>query len=127
MIEGAVTRFARAHRYGSGADLRAAAKAVVQSVRSAWRNPELRLERVRSVSEAIDTLKEELQLAQGVRAFGSFREFDAIAKEVDTLGRQCGGWLRDLQSSGQNPRAYGPAERAQTLSARTASFAEAQQ
>lgn len=126
MIEGAVSRFARSHRYLSGSDLRVSAKAVVMAVRAAWRDTEQRLLRVRELAAAVDDLKEQLQLCQGVRAFGSFREFEAIAKEVNAIGRQCGGWLRQLQSRSQNSPARGPAERATTLSARNASFAEAQ-
>lgn len=125
MIEGAVSRFARSHRYLSGSDLRIAAKAVVMAVRRAWTEPEHRLERVRELAGTIDALKEELQLSQGVRAFGSFREFEAIAKEVNALGRQCGGWLRQLHSKGQNSPAHGPAERARTLSSRDAPLAGA--
>lgn len=125
-IEGAVSRFNRSHRYLSGSDLRVAAKDVVVATRRAWTEPAQRLDRVRELAAAIDELKEQLQLSQGVRAFGSFREFEAIAKGVNALGRQCGGWLRQLHSRGQNPPAHGPAERAQTLSSRTAPFAGAQ-
>lgn len=126
LIEGAVSRFARQHRYLSGSDLRVAAKDVIVAVRQAWRDPARRLERVQQLAEAVDSLKEQLQLAQGVHAFGSFREFEAIAKEVNALGRQCGGWLRQLQTKGQNPSGPAPAERAMTLSARTAPLAGAQ-
>jgi hypothetical protein len=38
MIEGAVSRFNRSHRYLSGSDLRVAAKAVVMATRAACRS-----------------------------------------------------------------------------------------
>jgi len=120
-IEEAVTRFPRRHKYALGADLRANAMQVMRAVRKAWRERSRQLQRVHELSAAIDDLKDSMMLADGVKAFGSFQEFEAVARLVNDLGRQCGGWLKALHSTGQNGQGRFPGQRAQTLSSRAAS------
>lgn len=121
-IEQAVIRFARSHKYGVGADLRREAMRVARCVHRAWRERSRQLQRVHELAEAIDDLKITLQLAQGVDAFRSFGEFEALARLVSDIGRQCGGWLKQLHSKGQNGQASpGFAQRAPILSSRSAS------
>ena len=119
-VENAVRRFPRFHKFSVGADLRAAAMQVARCVHKAWRDPEQRLQRVKELCSAVDDLKISLQLAKEVKAFGSFAEFEAIAKLANGLGQQSGGWLNSLQSKGQNGEARGPSQRAQILSAQVA-------
>ncbi len=119
-VEEAVTRFARRHRYASGADLRNAARHVARCVRRAWHDRQRQLVRVRELSEAVDDLKLELMLADAVDAFRSHAEFEMVARLVVDLGRQVGGWLKALHSKGQNARGEPFAQRAQTLSSRDA-------
>jgi hypothetical protein len=119
-IENAVRRFARFHKYSTGADLRFHAMQVARCVHKAWRDSDQRLERVKELCSAVDDLKISLQLAKEVKAFGCFAEFEAIAKLVNALGAQSGGWLKSLQSKGQNAEAREPPQRAQILSTRTA-------
>jgi hypothetical protein len=122
-IEQAVTRFKRTDRYDSGGDLRRDARAVVRLVRQAWLSKAMHRRRklAQDLSEAIDDLKDSMQLAKDVSAFRSFGEFDALARLVTNLGRQCGGWLKELYSQSQNGQAASPAQRARTLSSRAAS------
>ena len=89
MIEGAVSRFARSHRYLSGSDLRVSAKAEVMAVRGAWRDPEQRLLRVRELAAAVDDLKEQLQLCQGVRSgtWATWRYAKSKGRDTRILGR----------------------------------------
>lgn len=120
--EEAVTRFPRRHRYGVGADLRGEAMAVARCCHKAWRERSRQLQRVRELSEAIDNLKLTLQLCDSVHAFGSSREFEAVARLASDLGRQCGGWLKQLHTQGQNdPAPCAPGQRAPILSSRAAS------
>jgi hypothetical protein len=119
-IENAVRRFARFHKYSVGADLRFHAMQVARCVHKAWRDSDQRLERVKELCSTVDDLKISLQLAKEVKAFGSFAEFEAIARSVNELGAQSGGWLRSLQSKGQNATVREPAQRAQILSAQVA-------
>jgi hypothetical protein len=116
-VEEAFVRMKRRHKYLSGADVRAAAKRVVVLALRAWRDRENRLALARELGHAVDELKLELQLAKDINAFGSFREFEAIARLAHEVGKQSGGWLRSLQPKGQNAEAdQPPAQRAQTLS-----------
>lgn len=119
-VENAVRRFPRFHKYNIGADLRSFAMQVARCVHKAWRDPDQRLARVLEVCSAVDDLKISLQLGKAVKAFGSFAEFEALAKLVNELGAQSGGWLKSLQSKGQNAQAREPAQRAQILSTQAA-------
>lgn len=122
-VERSVLRFGRAHRYTLGADLRQQAMAVARIAHLAWRQRGRQLQIVRELSTAIDNLKLTLQLGQMVDAFRSFREFEALARIVNDLGRQCGGWLKALHSMGQNQPGKSPAERAPILSSQAAPVA----
>jgi hypothetical protein len=121
-IEEAVKRFQRQHRYASGEDLRRDARTVVRLMRKAWMAgaPNRRRQLAGELSEAIDDLKDSMQLAKDVSAFRSLNEFEAVARLVVNLGRQCGGWLKELHSKGQNGQAASPAQRARTLSSHAA-------
>jgi len=102
VIEEAVTRFPRRHRYTLGADLRRDAMQVNRCVHIAWRDRAHQFIRVRELALAMDDLKFTLQLGKDVNAFGSFREFEMIAELASDLGRQIGGWLKALRNSSQN-------------------------
>ena len=118
-IEIAVARFPRAHRYTLGADLRKNAMEVARLAHRAWRDREFSLD---ALSDAIDDLKLRLQLGQQVHAFVSFAQFEALARSLGDLGRQCGGWRKQRRSvNGQNARPSSAAEqRSLILSARAA-------
>lgn len=120
VIEEAVTRFPRRHRYTLGADLRRDAMQVNRCVHRAWRDRAQQLERVRELALAMDDLKFTLQLGKDVNAFGSFREFEMIAQLASDLGRQVGGWLKALRNSGQNDRQPSAIQRAPILSSLSA-------
>ncbi|HEY1898619.1 MAG TPA: four helix bundle protein [Steroidobacteraceae bacterium] len=119
-IELAAARFPRAHRYSLGTELRSDAMAVVRLGHKAWRAkfPEALLDQL---SDAIDDLKLRLQLAQRIQAFASFAQFEALAREAASLGRQCGGLRKKRPVSGQNARGEPPAQRSRSLSSRAAS------
>jgi hypothetical protein len=122
VVEEAVTRFPRRHRYTLGADLRRDAMQVNRCAHRAWRDRSQQLARVRELVVAMDELRFTLQLGKDVNAYGSFREFEMIAELVTNLGRQCGGWLKRLRSTGQNDQAVQPqGQRAPILSSRPAS------
>src|SRR6185437_12703492 len=101
-IEEAVTRFPRKHRYAFGAALR----------------EELR--------DKVDDLKLSLQLGKQMRAFVSFRQFEALYRDAAKLGQQVGGWHRSVSHpQGQSAQAVVHGQSANTLSARSASIGEA--
>lgn len=120
-IETAWVRCARRHKYGIGSDLRNQATAVSRAVLRAWHDRQQQLQRVREVVVAIDDLKITVQLAKDVAAFASFDEFEVIARLLDDVGRQSGGWLKRLHSQSQNAQVAMPLEqRAQILSSHAA-------
>ena len=118
-IELAVVRFPRAHRYTLGSDLRAGAMEVARLAHRAWRERATSLD---PLSDAIDDLKLRLQLGQRVQAFVSFAQFEVLARQVNDLGRQCGGWRKQRRSvSGQSAQPSSAAEqRPSILSSRAA-------
>jgi hypothetical protein len=115
-IEQAVRRFARYHRYQVGADLRTQAMAVARLVNHAWREREARARWLQDLGRAIDELRLTMQLAKDVRAWASFEQFEAVARLVDEIGRQVGGWRKKQHPTGQNAPASAPEQRAQRLS-----------
>jgi hypothetical protein len=119
-VEEAVTRFPRKHRYTLGSDLRSRAMAVARATHRAWRDQARRQQRVHELALAIDDLKITLQLGKDVQAFRSFGQFEAVARLVNDLGRQCGGWLKQMRSQGQNAAGQSPSQRAPILSSRAA-------
>lgn len=119
-IENAVRVFPRYHKYAVGAELRAGAMLVSRSVYRAWREKGRRLQRLHELSTAVDDLRLTLQLAKHLQAFRSFGQFEALAREVRDLGRQCGGWLKETHAKGQNVPVTSTGQRTQILSSRTA-------
>lgn len=120
-IEIAVTRFPRAHRHTLGSDLRRSAMEVTRLAHRAWRDRSGELQRLNELSDAIDDLKLRLQLGSQVRAFVSFAQFEALARSLSALGRQCGGWRKQRSAKGQNVRPSAAAQRPLILSSRAAS------
>ena len=120
-IETAVMRFARAHKYGVGEDLRRQVMMVARLAHKAWRNRERQNERIEQLGDAIDDLKLIMQLGQQVKAFASFAQFEALARLAGDLGRQCGGWKKRRNAIGQNAKAAKPEQRPSILSSRAAS------
>lgn len=118
-LEQAVRGFSRYHKYSVGEDLRAQARDVVRVTNRAWRDRKRQIEYTTQLAFAIDELKLTAQLAKEVKAFASFPQFEMIAKLLNELGQQCGGWKKDQQRKSQNAAANkSPTQRAQILSAR---------
>ena len=122
-IELIVLTFPRYHKYQVGSVLRAQAMEVVRMSTRAWWDTERQEEWKRLLVYAVDDLKATHQLAMDVKAFRSFAQFELLARLLNGLGKQCGGWLKQ-RHKGQNSQAK-PAGRAQRLSSRDASSDEA--
>lgn len=121
-LEQIVRGFPRFHKYEVGAELRAIARTVTRCAHRAWRDHGHRADWVDRLVFAVDDLKFTIQLAKDVHAFKSFAQFEALARIVSDLGRQCGGWQKQQRrSNGQNRMGSPQAGRAEILSARTAS------
>lgn len=121
-VELVVRGFPRYHKYTLGSELREQARNAVRYAHRAWRDQLRRADWAGKLAFAIDDLKLSLQLGKQVQAFKSFRQFEAIARLATELGRQCGGWRKQIHSKGQNARANeSSAQRPQILSSQAAS------
>lgn len=120
-IEQAVREFVRYHKYTLGSDLRAQAMKVVRMCHRAWRDRQRQAQWVSELIWAIDELKLSLQLGSQLRAFKSFKQFEALIRTAEDVGRSAGGWKRHLHLKSQNPVSANSRERAQILSGRAAS------
>jgi len=122
-VNRAVQGFARAHKYEVGADLRREAMAVARAADKAWYRPAERARWVSELVDGVDNLKVTMQLAKDLKAFASWRQFEALVWLVEDLGKQCGGWHKQQKYlKGQNPARNDRApERARRLSTQAAS------
>src|SRR5690606_6152985 len=89
-LEEVVRGFPRYHKYTVGTDLRNDARDVARLAHRAWRDSGRKGYWIDSLVFAVDNLKLTLQLSKEVRAFKSFAQFEALARTVSDLGRQCG-------------------------------------
>lgn len=79
-----------------GSQLRAQALDVARLAQRAWRDKRHQAAHVGQLVWAVDELKLSLQLAKTVQAFVSFSQFEACATLAVQLGKQSGGWHRQL-------------------------------
>jgi hypothetical protein len=118
-IEIIVRGFSRYHKYQTGEDLRSAAWKVLWAAYRAYLDHSKRTEWLEQLVLAVDELKLTIQIIKGIGAFKCFAQFEALARSVSELGRQCGGWhkqhMRGLNLATSSPGC------AQVLSARDAS------
>lgn len=117
-IENAVRGFARYQKYTLGTDLREAAMLVVKVCNRVWRDRGRQHYWVAQLIWVVDELKLTLQLASQLKAFKSFKQFEAIIRLADEVGRCAGGWKRSLREKSQDPAGKASPECAQILSGR---------
>lgn len=98
-VEQCVRNFARYHKYQVGADLRQQAMHMARLAQRAWRDRAQQALHVGQLVWAVDEFKLSLQLAKTVQAFASFAQFEACATLAVQLGKQSGGWHRQLVTS----------------------------
>lgn len=98
-VEQCVRNFPRYHKYQVGADLRRQAMQVARLAQRAWRDKGQQIQHVGQLVWAVDEIKLTLQLAKTVHAFVSFAQFEACARLAVQLGKQSGGWHRQLATS----------------------------
>jgi hypothetical protein len=103
IVEEAVRRFPRYHKYTLGSDLRRQAMLLCRRVNRAWRDSSGRLRHVEHLIMAVDEFKMMLQLGKEVRAFSGFSQFQQLAELAVALGKQSGGWRRRLAARQWRP------------------------
>ena len=121
-VEQAVRTFDRYHKYQIGSDLRRCATSAVHTALRAWREQHDREQLTSELVWRTDELRQYLQTAKLIRAFRSFRQFEHLARQVEALGAQAGGWRRSVSPQAQNAGGHRAApQRGQKLSTRAAS------
>jgi len=92
-LEQIVRHFARYHKYTLGSELRTLSRQVVISIIRAnnAQDKELHLE---ALLEKLEEMKLLLRIAKEVRAFNSFHSFEVSVRHLDSITRQCAGWLK---------------------------------
>ena len=95
-FEKVVRHFDRHHKYVIGADLRKlsikAAMLIIKANDSRDKTP-LLLE----LKDVLEEIKILVKICKEVKAFNSFKSFEVSVKMVDSVIKQCAGWLRSQQ------------------------------
>jgi len=100
-IEQAVRSFSGYHRQ-LGEKLRDQIQTVWQLAQQAYSEKEHRLGLVDQLTREVDLLRLKLQMAAMLRAFTSKARSEQLARLCQDLGKQAGGWKKDVHRSAQN-------------------------
>ncbi len=124
-IEKATAKFPRDYRHTLGGDLREDATNAVllgQEAARASKHPSRQISLLWKMSSLIDRIKLRIDMAERLQCI-SLEWAGLITEIAGSCGRQCGGWLKqaDTTLKGQSPDAHGRQERALTLSTGAAS------
>ncbi len=125
-VEQCVRNFPRYHKYQLGSQLRAQALDVARLAQRAWRDKRHQAAHVGQLVWAVDEIKLSLQLAKTVQALVSFAQFEACAVLAVQLGKQSGGWHRQLVTSQSASAARTAANRQNAQNAEVPISAQAQ-
>lgn len=100
LLEQAVRRFARYHKYALGQDLRRSAHRVCLQVARAndAAGAEARTQALDALVRGVEEVKTLLALALELGAFASFNDFAQASELAVSLGKQSGGWRRRVRS-----------------------------
>lgn len=116
-IENAVRGFPHFHKYSSGELLRRQVRKVQRLVGRAWRDQDRQARWLELLVDAVDQLREDIELSQDVKAFKRLPQFHHLYSQVAEIGRQVGGWYRQKHPNAQNPQGRrAGAERGEKLS-----------
>ncbi len=97
-LEHAVRRFPRYHKYTLGTELRQTSQRLCRLVaRANTAQAQGRLAVLDQLVLGVEEMKTLLMLAQEVRAFAHFNEFANATDLVVALGKQSGGWRRQVR------------------------------
>ena len=100
-VERAVVQFPRYHKYAIGAELRRQARDICRTVARATQCADVS-QRARLLEQLVwlvEDTKMSVQLAKELEAFASFAQFQGLAEQAVTLGRQSGGWWKKARTA----------------------------
>jgi len=97
LIEDAMRKFPRYHKYTLGSDLRKQAMNICRWIARAVHDRGGRTQHIKRLIFCIDDMKVLIQLGKELKAFQNFKVFQVLAEISVGLGRQSGGWQRRLR------------------------------
>ena len=92
-FEQIVRHFARYHKYTIGSELRTLSRQVVLLIIKA-NNAQDKRPRLEELLEKLEEMKILIRIAKEVKAFNSFHSFEVSVRHLDSVTRQCAGWLK---------------------------------
>jgi len=92
-IEGIVKNFSRYHKYTLGSELRNLSREILLLVIKANSEKDKK-EKLLEVRDKLEELKILARICKELKAFGSFKSFEYLVKEVVNISRQNEGWLK---------------------------------
>lgn len=97
-IEQAVRDFPRYHKYTLGSELRQKAMRICQTIHRSMSRKQSKVKLLQLLTELVDDIKLQIQLAKEIKAFSSFSQFQSVVELVVGLGKQAGGWLKQTRA-----------------------------
>lgn len=97
-VEQAVRAFPRYHKYTIGSELRGSSLRICQLIHRAYTRRQSRHKQVQELTERIEDLKMQIQLAKELKAFKNFAQFQRVAELSVQVGKQAGGWLKQARA-----------------------------
>lgn len=92
-FEKIVAKFSRYHKYTLGSELRMMSKRVVIKIIKA-NNAIDKKSFLVDLLELLEEIKVTIHIAKEVKAFHSFNSFEVCVRDLDSVTRQCSGWLK---------------------------------
>jgi len=99
-FENAVKGFDRYHKYVIGSELRNLARSILILIARANTKSD-RIQCLRTALEKLEELKILVRLGKETKAFKSFKSFEFVTKLIIEISKQCEGWLRSQNVSGE--------------------------
>ncbi len=96
-FEQIVRHFARYHKYTIGSELRTLSRQAVLLIIKA-NNARDKAPHLEQLLEKLEEMKILIRIAKEVKAFNSFHSFEVSVRHLDSVTRQCVGWLKSQRS-----------------------------
>jgi len=100
-FEKIIRNFDRNHKYVIGADLRRLSiKSVMLIIKANDARDKVPL--LLQLKDVLEEIKILVKICKEVKAFNSFKSFEVSVKMVDSVVKQCAGWLKSQKQPGRN-------------------------
>jgi len=97
-VEKKVMCFPRYHKYVIGSEIRKCAMDICREINRAYKDKESKQDCVKKVNLLVDDLKVLLYISKEIKAFKNFVEFKEVSDILNSIGKQSGMWLKNLNA-----------------------------